>query len=267
MLTEEENNQLFELYSKLYTKAFPQGGSLDRNDFEMATFGLSKNAEEFKKIGLGLKVVSEYTTEKNHTLVGHSGKILFNLPWQFMPEHKHTDIEILPKGSDVPAGYQKVSERINNFFGIYEYNKDGSIKELDGEPVCKFKDSEYTIIMPINDNFKSDFQSEFHFEGKSETFKLVGGDAVLFSDDAVVLRSSADPSDVPDEFQSIINEIRSTQKITTKNLIYMAEGAEVLLPKHVKHALVGGSEGAVYIEFSTPSIDEADMFIDERIIR
>ena len=268
MLSEKEKKQLFQLYAALYEKAFPDGGKLRADSFELAGFGLSESMWAFEKVGLGLQIVSEYSAEVNHTLVGHTGKVLLNLPWQFMPEHYHADVDILAKGKDVPFGYQKVSERINEFTGIYEYNRDGSIKESNGERVYHFKDTDYTIVMPESFLPSSrNFESLFHFEGKSETFKMVSGEMILFSDDAEILRYEVDPSVVPKAFDPIIQELRQTQTITTKGLIYMTGGTEVLLPKNVKHAILGGGQGAVYIEFSTPSIDEADVFTDERIIR
>ena len=34
-----------------------------------------------------------------------------------------------------------------------------------------------------------------------------------------------------------------------------------------KNKVIAGEEGAVYLEFSTPALDEADVFTDKRVIR
>jgi len=47
----------------------------------------------------------------------------------------------------------------------------------------------------------------------------------------------------------------------------MTHGMNVLLSKNTKHAFMGGKNGCVYLEFSTPSMDEADRFTDKRVIR
>jgi len=55
--------------------------------------------------------------------------------------------------------------------------------------------------------------------------------------------------------------------ITTQREIYMTMETNVLLPKGTKHAFLAGPKGAVYLEFSTPSMDEADRYSDPRVIR
>lgn len=267
ILSESENNEAFNLYAELYVKALPGAGELEKSDFEIATFELAENLEDFKKLGLGLKIVSEHSVECGKTLVGHTGKILLNLPFQFMPEHQHRDIDVLPKSTPVPEGYTLVRDVVNDFEGIREYNPDGSVREENGDVVFKFKDSEYTIVMPLKRDAKLSKEVVFHLEGKSETFKMIYGDAIMFTDDAKILKTPVDPYMLPDRFQQKIDEVTSEQKVSTTGMIYLAPGLEVLLPKGTKHSVLGGEEGAVYIEFSTPSMDEADLFTDKRIIR
>jgi hypothetical protein len=266
-LPEADEQKAFELYSELYSKALPHAGELAPGDLEIADLGIAENFDEFKKLGVALKVVSNYSADYNRALVGHTGKVLLNLPFQLLPEHQHVDVDVLANGSAVPDGYTLVRDMVNGFEGIYSYNPDGSVKEEHGKPVFRFRDSENVIVQSMS--FRSRLKSAplFHFEGKSETFKMIYGDGVLLADDAKVLSSPVDHFTIPDRFHNRIAKVRAGEKITTKSMIYMAPGSEVLLPKHTKHALVAGEEGAVYLEFSTPSLDEADVFTDKRVIR
>jgi len=105
--------------------------------------------------------------------------------------------------------------------------------------------------------------------GKSETFKAVYGDGVLLAETAQVLYAppGVDPDVVPDELLPMVGKIRDEQAITTQRMIYMTKGMNVLLAKNTRHAFMGGLNGCVYLEFSTPSMDEADRFTDKRVIR
>ena len=266
-LPEADEKRAFEMYSKLYSKALPHAGELSKDDLEIADFGISDNFDEFRKLGLGLKVVSNHSADYNHALVGHTGKILINLPFQLLPEHQHVDVDVLVKGSPVPEGYSLVKDAVNGFEGIHSYNEDGSVKEKDGTPVFRFADNDFVIVQSLSRSSRLKSAPLFHFEGKSETFKMICGDAVMLSDEAKVLSSPVDHFTIPDRFHNRIEKVRVEEKITTKSMIYLAPGSEVLLPKHTKHALVAGEEGAVYLEFSTPSLDEADVFTDKRVIR
>jgi hypothetical protein len=169
----------------------------------------------------------------------------------------------------VPEGYVKISDLVNEFKGIYDYNFDGSIKIKDEKPVFRFKNEENLIVQSKfkDEKIISNEKILFHFEGKSETFKIIYGDMIVFADDAKILSSPIDPYLIPDRFQSIIHKLRDNEKITTKSMMYMTAGAEILLPKYAKHALVAGEKGAVFLEFSTPSLDEADVFTDKKVIR
>ena len=262
-----------QLYQALYTKALPHAGKLALKDIEIASYNIAPNLDEFKKVGLGLKVIvihsPEYSAAK--TSIGHTGKVLMNLPWQVLLEHSHADVEVLPAGTAAPEGYVLVKDIVNGFYGIREYNDDGTPKVVGGEQQYRYLDMDYAIMQ--SESRDSKLPSEMleaivhHFEGKSETFKMIYGDAVLFSDDAIVLSSPVDVNVVPDRFNAEIDKVRAEQVITTTKMIYMAPGSEILLPKHTKHALLAGADGAVYLEFSTPSLDEADVFSDERVMR
>lgn len=252
-----------QLYKALYTKALPHAGEPDLQDIEIASYNISSDLDEFKKTGLGLKVVVIHSTDTGRTQTGHTGKVLMNLPWQVLIEHQHADVEVLPKGSEVPDGYTLLRDAVNDFEGIKEYDPDGTPKTADGEQKYRFRDSEYVIVVSDSEQSKPPQEQVFHFEGKSETFKMIYGDAVLFSDRAQVLSSPVDPNVIPDRFSPEMDRVNAT----TSRKIYLAPGSEVLLPKHTKHSVLAGAEGAVYLEFSTPSLDEADVFTDERVIR
>ena len=190
-----------------------------------------------------------------------------NLPWQVLIEHEHADVEVLPKGSEIPEGYSLLRDEVNNFSGIKEYNEDGTPKVIDGQQQYRFKDSDYAIVVSKKKGAELPAEAAdrliHHFEGKSETFKMIYGDAVLFSDGAVILSSPVDANVIPDRFNTEIERVN----VTTTRKIYLAPGSEVLLPKHTKHSVLAGADGAVYLEFSTPSLDEADIFTDKRVIR
>ncbi len=252
-----------QLYQRLYSKALPHAGEVALEDIEIASYNIDSNLDEFKKYGLGLKVIVIYSLETGNTQTGHTGKVLLNLPWQVLIEHEHADIDVLPKGSSVPDGYVLLRDEVNEFAGIKEYDADGAPKVIEGEQQYRFRDSDYVIVASEGKDSKLSSEPVFHFEGKSETFKMIYGDAVLFSDDAVVLSSPVDTNVIPDRFNSELDRVQ----VTTSRKVYLAPGSEVLLPKHAKHSVLAGAEGAVYLEFSTPSLDEADVFTDERVIR
>lgn len=272
-MPEQEVLEARKLYQELYSKALPHAGSVALDDIEIASYNIAVSLDDFKKVGLGLKVIVihsyEYAAAK--TSIGHTGKVLMNLPWQVLLEHSHADVDVLPAGTAAPEGYVLVKDIVNGFYGIKDYNDDGTPKVVAGEQQYRYLDIDYAIMQSTSRD--SRLPSEMldsivhHFEGKSETFKMICGDALLFSDEAVVLSSPVDANVVPDRFRHHIYETRSKQVMTTTKMIYLAPGSEVLLPKHTKHALLAGEEGAVYLEFSTPSLDEADVFSDERVIR
>jgi hypothetical protein len=258
-------------YAALYNKALPGTGSLDPSCLEIATFNRSKTFEEFQKIGLGLETIVIFSDGSGS---GHTGKVLMNLPGQLLPEHCHTDTIVLRKQAVIADGFMKISELINGFKGIMQYNSDGSVKhDCDGNPKYLYHEMEYQIVQ-AKDGL-SEYPSEKAmdiveiFPGKSETFKSIYGDGVLFADTAEVIHapSGVNPEIIPDELLGMVEKIREEQIITTTGMIYMAKGTSVLLAKNTKHAFLGGINGCVYLEFSTPSMDEADRFTDKQIIR
>jgi len=259
------------LYQKLFKKAFPHSGGIALNHIEIASFNRSNSLNGFKKVGLGLEVDVIYSKEVNKTNIGHTGKIVMNLPNQLLLEHQHVDTEVLKKNAKVPKGYTDINNNINNFKGIYDYKSNGEIKTRNGTPIYKFTNNKYTIVQSKTKNSKlpNKIKPVFHFEGKSETFHMMFGDALLMSDNAIILYApkGTNPNRIPKELKTKANNRHPSELINLKRMLYLTPGTIVLLPKHCKHAILAGKKGAVYLEFSTPSLDEADVFTDTRVIR
>lgn len=257
-------------YAALYAAAMPHAGGIEPRRIEVATFNLSSTLEEFEAVGLGLETVVIFRDSAGD---GHTGKVLLNLPWQLLLEHSHVDTFVLKRTAKIPNGFVSLGELINAFGGIRAYNSDGSAKMKNDKPVYVYPDGRYHIVQakngakPLPSASSKDVVEAL--PGKSETFKAIYGDGVLLSDTAVVLNTpkGVNPEKPPKSFRKRIDHVRETQCITTSREIYMAPGTNVLLPKCTKHAFLAGPKGAVYLEFSTPSMDEADRFTDPRVIR
>jgi D-lyxose ketol-isomerase len=258
-----------ERYAELYKKALPGSGGIEQSRIEIATFNCSETSEEFEKVGLGLETVVIFRSEDGQ---GHTGKVLINLPGQLLLEHGHVDTIVLKKNAAIAPGFVRLAEFINGFTGIKKYNSDASVAtDADGNEIYLYRDSEVEIIQAANgmDEYPNGDDVVEIFPGKSETFKAVYGDGVLFADTAQVVYAppGVNPDEIPEEFLPMVERVRAEQAITTSRMIYMTRGMNVLLSKNTKHAFMGGKSGCVYLEFSTPSMDEADRFTDKRVIR
>ena len=258
-------------YGELYLKALPGSGGIEKSRLEIATFNCSETIEEFEQVGLGLETVVIFRDESG---AGHTGKVLLNLPGQLLLEHGHVDTFVLKKEAFIAAGFIKLSELINGFNGIVRYNSDGSmVYDSVGNPEYIYREADYAIVQAKNgiaeypqENVADIVET---LGGKSETFKAIYGDGILFADTAQVVYAptGVDPDTIPEELLSLVEKVRKEQKITTTRMIYMTKGMNVLLPKNTRHAFLGGLGGCAYLEFSSPSMDEADRFTDERVIR
>ena len=258
-------------YGELYLKALPGSGSIEKSRLEIATFNCSETIEEFEQVGLGLETVVIFRDESG---AGHTGKVLLNLPRQLLLEHGHVDTYVLKKEATVADGFIMLSERVNGFSGIVKYNSDGSAAcDKDGNSEYLYRKNDGQIVQA--ENGIAEYPPECSDDiietlaGKSETFKVIYGDGILFADTAQVLYTppGVDPSAIPEELLPMVEKVREEQAITTKHMIYMTRGMNVLLAKNTRHAFLGGLDGCVYLEFSTPSMDEADRFTDTRVIR
>lgn len=258
-------------YQKLYEAAMPGSGGIEAGRIEVASFNCSETFDEFRRVGLGLETVVIFREESGD---GHTGKVLMNLPGQLLLEHGHVDTIVLKKGAAVAPGFVNMTDMINGFAGIKKYNADASVATgPDGKEIFLYRNGEYRIVQAANgmDVYPADRAADVVavFPGKSETFKAICGDGVLFADTARVLHAppGVNPDRIPDELRPLVEKARAEQVITTRRMIYMTKGMNVLLSKNTRHAFLGGLNGCVYLEFSTPSMDEADRFSDKRVIR
>jgi len=258
-------------YQKLYQTALPGSGGIAPDRLEIATFNCAETFEEFQQIGLGLETVVIFREASGD---GHTGKVLMNLPGQLLPEHGHVDTLILKMEAQIAPGFVRLAGLINGFTGIKQYNADATVAtDANGEEIHLYRDCDYQIVQAANgmDTYPRERTQDVVtvFPGKSETFKAVYGDGVLFADTAQVLYAppGVDPAIVPGDLLPMVEKIRQEQPITTRRMIYMTKGMNVLLSKNTRHAFLGGLNGCVYLEFSTPSMDEADRFTDKRVVR
>jgi D-lyxose ketol-isomerase len=269
VLRDGDKQQAVAAYQKLYDQALPGAGGIAAGRLEVATFNCSKTFEEFLQVGLGLETVVIFRSGDGQ---GHTGKVLMNLPGQLLLEHGHVDTIVLKKAAQIAPGFVRLRELINGFTGIKQYNSDASVAtDAGGNEIYLYRDSDFQIVQAANgmDEYPAGADVVEVFPGKSETFKAVYGDGVLFADTAQVIYCPAgvDPHAIPEELLPMVGKIRAEQAITTRRMIYMTQGMNVLLSKNTKHAFMAGKKGCVYLEFSTPSMDEADRFTDERVIR
>lgn len=258
-------------YQDLYRKALPGSGGIDASRLEVAHFNCSRTFEEFATVGLGLETVVIYRAEDGS---GHTGKILLNLPGQLLLEHCHVDTIVLKKDSTPAVGFRPLREWVNGFTGIKWYTADARVaRDAEGHERYRYRDDAFLIVQGEtgSESYPDDRLEDVVeiFPGKSETFKAVYGDGILFADSAEVLYAPAgvNPESVPESLRALVDQVRAEQMITTQRTIYMSQGMNVLLPKNTRHAFLGGLRGCVYLEFSTPSMDEADRFTDPRVIR
>ena len=268
-LSDQAKQQALDAYQDLYKQALPGSGGIEPERIETATFNCSETFEEFQQVGLGLETVVIFRSEDGQ---GHTGKVLMNLPGQLLLEHGHVDTTVLKKETEIAPGFIRLSELVNGFSGIKKYNSDAGVaKDSEGNDIYIYKNDEFEIVQAANgmDEYPAGDDVVEVFPGKSETFKAIHGDGVLFADTAQVLHCppGIDPDVIPDKLLPMVGKVRKEQAITTKRMIYMTKGMNVLLSKNTRHAFLGGVNGCVYLEFSTPSMDEADRFTDPRVIR
>ena len=271
VLSNEAQAEAEKRYGELYLKALPGSGGIEKSRLEIATFNCSETIEEFEQVGLGLETVVIFRDESG---AGHTGKVLLNLPGQLLLEHGHVNTYVLKKEAPIADGFIKLSELVNGFSGIVRYNSDGSaICDEAGNPEYLYLETDCQIVQAKNGiaEYPQENAADIveTLAGKSETFKAIHGDGVLFADTAQVLYAppGVDPDTIPEELLPMVEKVRTEQAISTTRMIYMTQGMNVLLAKNTRHAFLGGLDGCVYLEFSTPSMDEADRFTDKRVIR
>ncbi len=269
-LPESVRRQARRAYAALYHRALPHAGPIAPERIEVAALNRAATWAEFQKVGLGLETVVIHREADGS---GHTGKVLMNLPWQLLLEHRHVDTIVLKRGAPVPRGFRLLRDLVRNFHGIRRYAPDGTPLLRDGRPVYAFPDRDFVIIQAAGDQRPLPLSVRRHmaavFPGKSETFKAIYGDGVLLHRGARVLHAppGVRTDRLPPAFRKAVERVRREEVITTEDFIYMGPGVEVLLAGNTLHAFLAGERGAVYLEFSAPSMDEADRFTDPRVIR
>ncbi|MGE4571616.1 MAG: D-lyxose/D-mannose family sugar isomerase [Candidatus Izemoplasmatales bacterium] len=89
------------------------------------------------------------------------------------------------------------------------------------------------------------------YKGKQETFRCRQGIVDLYVD--------------MDGEETV--EIDSSSNYTSRTKIRLYPGQQFTIPRNTKHWFQAGPEGAIVSEFSSTSIDEADIFTDKNIKR
>lgn len=88
--------------------------------------------------------------------------------------------------------------------------------------------------------------------GKQETFRCRRGEVYLYIPGDAVASPKAN---IPTEYYTVLREI------------VLKPGDQYTLAPETLHWFQAGSEGAIVSEFSSPSVDEADIFTDPNIKR
>lgn len=101
-------------YEMILKSGFPIKG-LKPEDLEVADFGLSEGElDPFKRIGLGIYVLVNQA---------ECGKVLCFLPNQYMPEHRHRSVIVMPKGSEKKEGFLDLRKTVKGFRGLEGYRE------------------------------------------------------------------------------------------------------------------------------------------------
>ena len=217
-----------ELYYELILKSgFPIKG-LKPEDLEVVDFGLSQGElDTFKRIGLGIYVLVNEA---------ECGKVLCFLPNQYMPEHRHQSVIVMPKGSEIREGFLELKELVKNFKGLEEYGEDAVylVPESSETPV-----PEEGVLIP----------------GKQEYFHTIMGTGSMFV--------PGEPTSKP------TYPIPEDQRPYTTALheVFLEPGVGFHIAENTPHSVVAGPEGLVVLEFSLTSRDPLDIFTNPNIDR
>ncbi|HYF96264.1 MAG TPA: D-lyxose/D-mannose family sugar isomerase [Symbiobacteriaceae bacterium] len=91
--------------------------------------------------------------------------------------------------------------------------------------------------------------------GKRETFRCRYGRVYLYVEGPAAAAPACRPPASPEDAYTVWHEIE------------LNPGDQYTIPPNTKHWFQGGPEGAVVSEFSSTSLDEADIFSDARVVR
>lgn len=101
---------------------------------------------------------------------------------------------------------------------------------------------------------------ELDSPGKRETFRCRWGEVYLY-----VEGDDGDEATDPDE--RAVDPPRREQHYTASREIHLRPGEQYTIPPDTRHWFKAGEAGAVVSEFSSTSVDEADVFTDPEIDR
>jgi D-lyxose ketol-isomerase len=139
--------------------------------------------------------------------------------------------------------------------GLGEYQQTGLAL------VVYFNDEKYCakelILMPRQTcpQHKHPPIPELHYIGKQETFRCRWGEVYLYVEGEAAAHPQAQPPAHRQHTYTVWHEIT------------LRPGEQYTIPPQTWHWFQGGPEGAVVSEFSTRSVDEADLFTDPDIRR
>ncbi len=228
MLYRDSATKAQKLYYEMILKSgFPVKG-LKPEDLEVVDFGLSQGElDSFKIVGLGIYVLVN---------AAECGKILCFLPNQYMPEHRHQSVIVMPKGSEFRKGFLDLKKIVKDFRGLEEYGEDAVYLVPESEKIPAPKEG---ILIP----------------GKQEYFHTIKGAGSMF----VPGEPTANPT----------YKIPKDQRpyTTAQHEVFLEPGVGFHLADNTPHSVVAGPEGLVVLEFSLTSRDPLDIFTNPNIDR
>jgi len=264
-----------ECFNVMLRRAEPERPNVEQARIEMANFGLidDDDFEEFVT-GNGLLLDTLVIHKADDEGAGYTGKVLINLPGQFLPEHRHVDMVVLRKGTPIPKGFSD-ARMVNGFEGVLEYNSEGAPT---GRVLYSIDD--YTIALADNDEstlpkkLRKSRKLVKWLPAKSEMFEFEYGDGLLFGDISkmTITHTSTPnykPQPIPKHLRSVAQRYLKRQDMTVgkNDVMYVEPGVCVKLKKNTRHAVYAGKRGLVYKEYSMPSRDESDIFTNPLITR
>ncbi|MEM2134033.1 MAG: hypothetical protein QXG44_04230 [Candidatus Jordarchaeaceae archaeon] len=214
-------------YDMIRESGFPIKG-LKPEGLEVVDFGLSNgDLDYFKRVGLGIYVLVNEA---------ECGKILCFLPNQYMPEHRHQSVVVMPKGSKIEKGYIDLKKFVKDFKGLEEFGEEAVyvVPEKENTPIPK-----KGILIP----------------GKQEYFHTIKGTGSMFV--------PGKPTDKPT--YPIPEEHRP--HTTALHEVFLEPGVGFHLAANTPHSVVAGPEGLIVVEFSLKSRDALDIFTNPKIDR
>lgn len=270
-------------YQQLYGQAYPQAGPPPRVD--VTSFGLSQYMRRGNGYPTGLIDIGrgKWTTDLCYE-DDYTSMVLGLFPGQLLPEHSHWRSIVTLKKSVQPfldAGFVDIRDNIPHFKCIYEYNSDGTVKMGPDGPVIKYSiegDSIYAIVQTLDNGKKipqrvQRFEIVEDFRGKTETFRPVLGDAILFCNiDGLELldHSSQNSLDdllrIPKHMMRYVDRAKEYSQILARDTLYLTGPMRIRVLPGALHALVAGPYGFV-VEETSDIGDTLDVFTDKRIVK